>query len=230
MQGIETSRRVGFVMIAVAVLLASFVVAAPQASADHAPSDRCEDGQDDSSYSAFTFYYDTNGDGTPDGVVSGTNQLGTGNEYCDNGTFKKNETYLPVLGGQVHVSCSEIFNSNPPGYATNGRHPIQGSGDPRIISYTIQKYDGTRLIKTCGETFEDASITVVKNTTPQTSAEFGFSLTGTIPSTPSSSGGSFSGSADVAGNGGTKTWSGLSAGSYNLSEVGQAAGYEFASV
>ena len=230
MQGIETSRRVGFVMIALAVLLASFVIAAPQASANHAPSDTCDTGQDDSSYSAFTFYYDTNGDGTPDGVVSGTNQLGTTNEYCDNGKYKKNETYLPALGGQVHVSCSEIFNSNPPGYATNGRHPIQGSGDPRIISYKIQKYDGTRLVQTCGETFEDASITVVKNTTPQTSAEFGFSLTGTIPPTPSSSGGSFSDSANVAGNGGSTTWSALSAGSYNLAEVGQAAGYEFASV
>ncbi len=230
MQVVETRRRVGFLMIAIAVLMASFVVLAPQASATSAPSGACDTGEDDSSYSAFTFYYDTNGDGTPDGVVSGTNQLGTGNEYCDNGKFKKNETIIPALGGQVHVSCSEIFNSTPPGYATNGRHPIQNSGDPRIISYKIQKFDGIRLIKTCGETFEDASITVVKNTDPQTAATFDFTLTGTIPPTPSLSGGSFSGSASVAGNGGSKTWLNLDAGSYALAETALASEYAFASV
>ncbi len=150
MQGIETKQRVGFVMIATAVLMASFVVVAPQvASAAGNP------------YSEYRFVF--------------ANSM-----VLEGSTAGQNGFEAPVFdtGETIHVSCSDVFDSGLSSNGAFPS-PSDGAGW-EILSYTIDRYKGTGEYHfSCGETFELGSITVLKDATPATES-FDFSLTGSV--------------------------------------------------
>ncbi len=149
-QGMDTRKRVGFGLIAMAVLMASFVVASPEvASAAGNP------------YSEYRFVF-ANGM-----ILEGSTAGQSGFEAP---VFETGET--------VHVSCSDVFASgwsSNGGFPS----PNDGAGW-EISSYTIDRYKGSGEYHfSCGETFESGSITVLKNATPATES-FDFSLSGSV--------------------------------------------------
>jgi hypothetical protein len=138
---------------------------------------------------------------------------------------------LPIT---IHVSCSESF---PGGWSGGDAFPSSTNPDHadwQIASYYIQRNLGGGQIRECSETAIPGSITVIKLTTPTTSADFSFTLDGAIPPLPGTNGtewSAFSGSAAVAGNGGSFQWTQLAAGNYSLAETiaQNPAGYDFTS-
>ena len=210
--GIRRSAAKGLrALLAVQVLLSTFVVFAPVVSA----------GPEDD-WSEFVFVFDN---GT---IIAGHNMPGSPYVYPpDGGTRKKNQAWFPGTGGSagyptgpgmnVHVSCSDTFE-NGWGSANQPNQAVDTNW--RIASYHIVKYTNGSFTKECGETFTRSSIKVVKNTSPLTDAIFRFGLSGIVPAPPGGGNASFGPDfRNVAGDGDAYTWTGLDAGSYSLVEM-----------
>lgn len=137
MKFMRASRRWNASLLALVVLLVSFVAIVPQ-PASAASQSNDQSGQ----YTVWEFV-----------MVGGTH---TGNTKTD-GT-KKTEGFID--GHSIHVSCSQQFGS---GWANDGSsfpQPSDGA-EYQILSYSISRYDANdRLIHTCGESYTPDSVAV----------------------------------------------------------------------